>query len=227
MTSLFGFSESGAEFIQSVITEIPGDIIKTRIQELLNVPPQSLMTLAILGSIWTASSFVEGLRTILNRIYNLGVPHSYLFRRMLSIVQFFIISLFLFLCMMVLVVVPIFINKFADISNVLTKISDFWNYVRYILIFTSLLLSSSTLYYIIPNVKIKYVDVLPGSVLTVVLWLSSGYLLSNYIKYYSQLSFVYGSLGNIIITLIFFYIVNIIFIFGAEFNYEVSKIIEK
>ncbi len=223
LTSLFGLSDFGVSFIEAITAQMPGDFIKTRVQELLKVPPQSLMTLAILGSIWTASSFVEGLRTILNRIYHLEAPPSYLFRRMLSILQFFIISMFLFFAMMVLVVMPVVLAKLSEIKIVIDQLSECWRHVRYMLIFICLFLSSSALYYIIPNVKIKFMEVFPGAFLTVSLWLLSGYLLSNYIKYYSQLSFVYGSLGNIIVTMIFFYIGNMIFIYGAEFNYEISK----
>ena len=223
LTSIFGFAESGADFVNQITVGIPGDFVQKRMQELLNVPPVSLMSLAIVGSIWTASSFVEGLRTILNRIYKLTAPPSYIFRRMLSIVQFFIISMFLFLGMMLLVIIPIIISKFSNIHSIFHDLGILLSFVRYLLIFVCLFLSSSTLYYIIPNVKIRYIDVLPGSFLTVCFWLISGYFLSNYIKYYSQLNFVYGSIGNIIITLIFFYVVNIIFIYGAEFNYQINK----
>ncbi len=223
LTSVFGFSEFAVKFLSVIIDSVPGNIVQQRTQELLNNPPQSLMTIAILGSIWTASSFVEGLRTILNKIYNLTTPPSYLFRRMLSIVQFFLISIFLFCGMMLLVVVPIIVDRFNEIHLIMQQFSSISYHVRYILIFLCLFLSSSGLYYIIPNVKIKYSQVVPGSILTVCLWLCSAHLLSNYIKYYNQLNFLYGSIGNIILTLIFFYCNNLIFIYGAEFNYQISK----
>jgi membrane protein len=223
LTSMFGFAEYGAEFVNKITVAIPGEFVQQRMRELLNAPPTSLMNLAIIGSIWTASSFVEGLRTILNRVYNLTAPPSYLFRRMLSIVQFFIISMFLFFGMMLLVIIPIVLSKLSNIHSIFSDLGILLSLVRYVLIFVCLFLSSSTLYYIIPNVSIRYVDIIPGSFLTVCLWLISGYLLSNYIKYYSQLNFVYGSIGNIIITMIFFYVVNIIFIYGAEFNYQINK----
>jgi membrane protein len=220
LSSLLGFGQFGIDLVNQLTLTIPGDAVQQRLQELINIPPTSLMNLAIMGSIWTASSFVEGLRTILNRIYNLSALPSYLFRRMLSILQFFIISMFLFCGMMILVIIPVLASKFSQIDVV---INNFWGTMRYVLIFICLFFSSSALYYIIPNVKINYAEVLPGSFLTVCLWLISGYLLSNYIRYYSQLNFVYGSIANIIITMIFFYVVNIIFIYGAAFNYQFCK----
>lgn len=87
------------------------------------------------------------------------------------------------------------------------------------LILVLLFLGASSLYYILPNVKLNFIDVFPGALLTVILWVISGYLLSTYIVYYNQLNLMYGSLGSIIVTLIFFYIINMIFIYGAEFNY--------
>ena len=223
LTTILGFAEFGVKFVEVIIEAIPGEIIQQRAIELLKTPPPSILTLAILGSIWTASSFVEGLRTILNRIYGLSTLPSYIFRRMLSIAQFLLISLFLFGGMMILVVLPIVLSKFSEVAHIFEHLSTFWHYVRYVLIFICLFLSSSALYYIIPNVKISYRSVLPGSFLTVSLWIFSAHLTSNYIKYYSQLNFIYGSIGNIIITLIFFYLVNLIFIYGAEFNHQISN----
>jgi membrane protein len=223
LTSLFGFSDPAVSFVKYIISVIPGEVIKSRIQELLKVPPQRLMTLAILGSIWTASSFVEGLRTILNRIHNIKSPPRYIFRRMLSIIQFLLISIFLFLVMMVLVVIPIIVNKFSGINAILDYVGIFWYYVRYIMIFACLFFASCSLYYIIPNVKINLKEVMPGAFLTTCLWLINGRLLSTYIGYYSQLNLIYGSLGNIIITMIFFYVSNIIFIYGAEFNCQIYQ----
>ena len=59
-----------------------------------------------------------------------------------------------------------------------------------------------------------------GDIESVSFYISS--LIELYLEKYSidnQLDIIYGSLGSIIVTLIFFYIVNMIFILGAEFNY--------
>jgi len=177
------------------------------------------MTLAIFGSIWTASSFVEGLRTILNRVYHISSPPPYIARRLLSIVQFFIISFFISFIMFLFVIIPIGIRKVAILNELFDIVITDINYWRYVLISTSLLVTVSSLYYMIPNVKMKFVETLPGAIYTVCLWMICGNLLSKYIIYYHQLNIVYGSLGSIIITMLFFYLINMIFIYGAVFNY--------
>ncbi len=225
-TSFIGASELAGNFIKIFCETMPDNsiiAIKTRIEELIKAPPQSLMTLAIVGSIWTASSFVECLRTILNRVYQIKSPPPYIRRRLLSIIQFLIISIFVTFTMFILVIIPIILSKIPDLLLLLDYHKNILNLTRYALIFISLFFVSSSLYYMIPNAKLRFVDVMPGALITVILWIISGYLLSRYIIYYNQLNIIYGSLGGIIVTLIFFYIINMIFIYGAEFNYSYQK----
>lgn len=230
LTSFFGASELGEKFIHIIVQNIPTEATKSfidRIRELTNSPPPSLLTLAIAGTIWTASSFVECLRTILNRVYEITSPPNYIFRRLLSIIQFLVITLAITITLLILVFVPIALSKAPILVNLtqtyIDKYGTLLNIIRYIMLYTILFLTVSSLYYMIPNAKISYKDVVPGALLCIFLWAVSGKLLSKYIIYYNQLSIVYGSLGSIIITLIFFYIINMIFIYGAEFNYLLSK----
>jgi membrane protein len=221
-TSMLGASELGQNFMSLLIESLPDSttiVIKKSIYEMMKVPPQSLMTLAILGSIWTASSFVEGLRTILNRVYHISSPPPYLLRRLMSIAQFFVISMIISFAMFLLVIVPIGLSKIPAIAHMMDGYSTILTYWRTVLIFISLFVTVAAIYYVIPNVRMKFSEVIPGALMTVILWIITGNLLSSYIIYYHQLSIVYGSLGSIIITLLFFYIINVLFIYGAVFNY--------
>lgn len=222
LTSFLGASELGHHFMSLLIDSLPDSTtiaIKHSIQEIMQIPPQRLMTLAIIGSIWTASSFVEGLRTILNRAYHINSPPPYLSRRLMSIVQFFIISMIISFVMFILVIIPIVLTKIPSIAYIIEHYKTIFLYWRFVIIFISLFLTVAALYYVIPNAKMTFVEVLPGALMTVTLWIISGHLLSKYIIYYNQLNIVYGSLGSIIITLLFFYVINMLFIYGAVFNY--------
>lgn len=222
LTSFVGASHIG-EILLNILTEnMPEQAIESmrpRIKEIIQSPPQSLMNLAIFGTIWTSSSFVEGLRTILNRIYEISSPPPYILRRLLSIGQFVLISILLIMAVLILVIAPVGLSKIPELNIIIKNFSPFWFYIRYLILFLSLFFSISVLYYVLPNAKFKYYDVFPGALLTSILWIISGILMSKYIIYYHQLSVIYGSLGSIIVTMLFFYIINLLFIYGAEFNY--------
>ncbi len=224
-TSFFGLSELGEMFIWLTIDNLPQnsiEAIKDRIGEMIADPPQGLLTLAIFGTLWTSSSFVECLRTILNRVYEVKTLPIYILRRLLSIAQFLIISSAICLAMLIFIIIPIILAKVKYFVILKEEYESIIYMLKYIIVFLSLFITISSLYYLIPNISLKFADVAPGALLTVILWLISGYLLSKYIIYYNQLSLVYGSLGSVIITLIFFYMINMIFIIGAEFNFLMS-----
>ena len=97
----------GAKAIVAVISSLPKEAASAmlpRIEEIISGPPQSFLTIAIIGVIWTASSSVEGLRTILNRAYRVHLPPPYLLRRLISIAEFFILTFSITAVIMIFVV---------------------------------------------------------------------------------------------------------------------------
>ncbi|WP_244127149.1 YihY/virulence factor BrkB family protein [Candidatus Sarmatiella mevalonica] len=222
MTSFFGASDIGQSFVSLLMDKMQEGrymLIQDRLRELKNSPPQSLLTLAIVSSIWTASSFVECLRTILNRIYNISFPPSYILRRLLSVLQFFIISMMLSFCMLLYFIIKWCIAHISGFSDDYIGPELLWILNEYLFPGALLFFACSMMYFLIPNTKLKVIEVLPGSVLCVVLWFLLAHLLFKYISYYRQFDLIYGSLGGVIVTLAFFYFANFILIYGAEFNY--------
>jgi membrane protein len=65
--------------------------------------------------------------------------------------------------------------------------------------------------------------VLPGAAIVTLLWMEAAQLLSGYLSNFNQVNLIYGSLGSVIAALLFFYISNIIFIYGAELNYLLKR----
>ena len=232
VTGFIDNSDHGREAIQLLLSSMPEDLIraiKPRVEEILSVPPSSLLTISILGVIWTSSSTVEGIRTILNKIYHVSSPPAYIFRRLLSIMQFFIITAIFLVSMFILLLLPVayetisHIHQLKPIIDTLNQsttsiFTPIWENARHLTLIITLFGVVMFLYRSIPNISLRIRSLIPGSILVVVLWLLSGSLLSKYIYQFSQINLVYGSLAGFIITLFFFYIIHIIFIYGAEIN---------
>ena len=73
VTGFIGQSDQGKELIHIILNNMPYYLTQTlnpRIEEIVSGPPTSLLTISILGVIWTSSSTVEGIRTILNKKSN-------------------------------------------------------------------------------------------------------------------------------------------------------------
>lgn len=226
MGGFIGQGEVGAKFIELILTNLPSTAelaIRPRINEILSGPPQGLLTIAILGAIWTSSSMVEGIRTILNRTYRVTTPPAYLLRRLLSIAQLLIFAFVVILGMLLLILVPLVLTSIGETLHMeFQRDSQAINDIIVTGTAFSMFLVVTSLYYFIPNINQTLLAVVPGAGVTVLLWAGAAKLLSAYLTHFQQVNLIYGSLGGIIATLIFFYIINMIFILGAELNYQLT-----
>ncbi len=225
---LIGESQAGAHGVQYLLDIVPkqaAEALAPRIHEITSGPPQSFLTIAIIGVIWTASSSVEGCRTILNRAYRIHFPPPYLWRRMISIFEFFVIIVVIVIGLVTLVVVPNLLEQAEKLFSVrlVSKINYDLLSLRYFAIFFLLTCTTSLLYYALPNAKQKFSQTVPGSLLAVTLWFCLQYCFVLYLENFHQFNFVYGSLAGVIVALMFFYLVSLIFILGAEFNYHFHR----
>jgi membrane protein len=206
-----------------VLAHLPPQMVAAltpRITEIISGPPHGLLTVSILGALWTSSSAVEGYRTVLNRAYRVATPPAYIWRRLLSIAQTLVLSFVVVISMILLVILPIAWAKIEkDVGA--SSIALTHNQIVCILL-AVIFVGVSVAYYFLPNLKQNLHSVVPGAAMVTILWIASARLLSVYLARYGQINLIYGSLGSVIAALLFFYVSNIAFIYGAEFNYLVK-----
>ncbi len=127
--------------------------------------------------------------------------------------------------MTLLILVPLLLERIGDFAGLHLAPEDtasWGNAISGITLFVLLAMVAS-MYYILPNIRQPWLAVLPGAILTIALWLAAARLLSLYLSRFKQVNLIYGSLGGIIAALLFFYVSNIIFIYGAELNYLLER----
>ncbi len=224
---LFGGSQDGVKIIQDVLLAMPKEMSKAlypRINEIISGPGQSFLTIAIIGVIWTASSSVEGCRTVLNRAYRVNFPPPYLTRRLISILQFFFLAFSVLLALIIFILIPKILAIVKTFLPFYINLESFFFSFSKLAIYIILFATTTLLYYVLPNAKQKITQTFPGALLAVLLWTILQKIFTFYISNFDQVNYVYGSLAGIIISLMFFYLVSLVFILGAEFNYHFHRV---
>lgn len=222
----FGQSKIGTDFLQNLIENLPKEMsqgLAPRIYEIISGPSDGYLTIAIIGVIWTASSSVEGCRTILNRAYRVAFPPPYIWRRIISIFEFFTIIFVIISGITIFVVFPSMLKLIEEKFLFKFNIDYDFFYLRQLATFLVITCSTSMLYYALPNAKQKITQTLPGSILALLLWVLLVNIFSIYLANFNQMNFVYGSITSIIVSMMFFYLISLVFIFGAEFNYHFHR----
>jgi membrane protein len=101
---------------------------------------------------------------------------------------------------------------------------DVWNIAKWPVLILLVSLMFAILYYAAPNVKHpKFSWVSPGGVVAVILWILASAAFAFYVANFASYNKTYGSLGGVIIFLVWLWISNIAVLFGAELNAELER----
>jgi membrane protein len=217
----FGQEEAAQRFVDLSLEGLPAEVVSTirpAIDQVINVRRTGLMTVSILVAVWTASSGLEALRTALNYAYGIEDSRSWWWLRLQSIFFTVVMSVAILVLMIVVVAGPFIWDFLVDLFKVPASWGWLYTGVRYLLAVLLLYAVIALLYQWLPNRRLRGYEILPGAAVTVVAWLITASLFSLYLQNLGRFSVTYGSLGGIVVTLMFFYLSAAIFIFGAEIN---------
>ena len=216
-----GQSAAAQEFVDLSLEALPGEVrgaIEPPVNEVLKGGRQGLMTLSIVAALWAVSSAFEAARYALNLAHEVKQTRAIWWQRLQSLIMVLLFAFGIILIMVANVAVPIVwvIVDLFDFAPIEWHL--YYGAMRLLLSATLLLALILPLYIWLPNHRLRVVDVLPGAVLAVLMWLAGASFYSWYLLNLGRFSVTYGSLGGVVATLLFFYISALIFIFGAEVN---------
>jgi membrane protein len=224
MLALAGAVGEGDAMRQTVelgLTFLPPDVaasLRPAIDEVRNSPHAGLMSVSALVTIWTSSSGIETLRHVLNLAYDVADPPSIIRSRLESMGLTVLAAVVVLASTVLLVIVPLAL----DVTNLFLRqrfeLQNYYDSLRFLLGIGLLLLLLMALYRLLPNVKLRPLEIVPGALLAWSIWVMLHQAYTFYLSHVPSYSITYGSLGGIIITLFFFYISAVLFIFGAEVN---------
>ncbi len=216
-----GQSAAAQAFVELGLGAMPSEVraaIEPAVGEVLTGGRQGLMTMSILASLWAVSSAFEATRYALNLAYDVKRSRAIWWQRVQSLVMILIFAVFIIVAMVIVVVAP-FAWNLAEVFDVsIERWQGVYSLVRFGMSLVLMLCFVVPVYRWLPNRRLSFVDVLPGAILAVAVWIGTASLYSWYLQNLGRFTVTYGSLGGIVATLLFFYITALILIFGAEVN---------
>lgn len=224
----FGTEESIQTAIQQFYSVLPAEVangISPIIKEVTQTSHGSVLTLAIAIILWISSSSIEAVREGLNHAYGIEEKRSILYRRLQAMLFVVTGSVAFILASLILIILPVGLEVWQYFEVYMDKIPDLpeklglqINLLRLFLAFMAIMLSMLGMYKWLPYHKISVKDCIPGAALASGLWILSAGLFSLYLQNFARYDLFYGSLGGIVVALIFFHLTATLILFGAHFN---------
>ena len=233
LVALAGFAgntEAGTTVVAYILENMPEDVaivFEGPLLEVLQEVRGGLLTLGMAGALWTASSALEGARAGVERAFGHALIIPFWRRRLESLALVIVGAALILAVSTVLLFAPIL---WADTASAMgfdsLSILDFGS-ARGLISVAAVFLALSGLYAMLPAQRPLWLAVFPGALLTLLLWGASAWSFSAYLGHFNNYDVTYGSLGGIVIAMLFFYLLGAIFLFGAEFNAAINKALEE
>ncbi|MGO1468666.1 MAG: YihY/virulence factor BrkB family protein, partial [Tissierella sp.] len=173
-----------------------------------------------IGSIWSSSNGVMAVMKAVNRAFDLDEDRPYMKLKGISIL--FTIGLFLILILAFTILIfgeVIFNAVFVSYTWATVAI---WKILKILIPLVFMILSITILYKYSPSlkedVKIKFSESIPGAIFASLFWVVLSFAFSFYVNNFGNYSKTYGSLGGVIVFLIWLYMSSIVIVLGAEVN---------
>lgn len=177
-----------------------------------------LFSVGIVVAIWTSSSAVRSTMDAMNKAYDVKEGRPAWKRVPLSVLYTLGLAALLLSAAGLMVVGPSVMNWLAHWLGLEQVMVMLWNLLRWPVAIVLMVVAVALVYYAAPDVEQKFRFITPGSVLAVVVWIAASVGFGFYVKNFGNYNALYGSIGAIIILLLYFYISAAVLLLGAELN---------
>lgn len=236
LVSLFGIVIESSEglrgelfsYLRQVMPLAVFDLVSRTVEEIVVNSTGGKATLGLAVTLWSASAGVDAIRTALNEIYGLKDSRNWFKTKAQSILFTLIVSV---LTTAILAIVfygwQLFQYGLArlglEVSSPFLLVS-----IQWISILLIMLLACEIIYNLLPDFKrFRWVWITPGSVVAILVWiiLTTGF--RTYLGYFNSYNKAYGSLGAVIIMMLWLYLTASALMIGGAINAVLHEMREK
>lgn len=212
------------EFMEEIIPAEVFHMVEGILNEVLTIQNGGLLSIGILGTIWSASRGVNALMKTLNRAYDVEGKAGFM-NRLWSL----LFTIALVAVILIALVFPVFGHQIGNLVfsyiGLEHSLETVWTYVRWVTPPLLIFIILWVMYWIVPNTdpRLKFITVTPGAILATLGWLGLTYGFSFYINNFGNFGRTYGSIGGVIILMLWLYFTGMILMMGGLLNASIAK----
>ena len=205
---------------------MPGDaysLIQKTLKEVANNSTGLKLAFGLVLALWSGSGGVVSIMDALNRCYHVKDSRPFWKQRLVAIGLTIAIAALTIVALAIVLYggdIVDFVGSHVGLSSV-TVVA--WRVVQWPIALFFVVLSFALLYYWGPDTEQKWQWITPGSVVGVLLWIGASLVFRVYLHFFNSYSKTYGSVGAVIVLLLWLYITGIAIMVGGEINSEIEN----
>jgi membrane protein len=214
------------EMVTSALGRVaPGEvivIIQDQIDKIAQSKNGGLLTLGMLGTIWSTSSGVNAIIDTLNQAYDIQEARPWWKVKLLAIGLTIALAVFIVISFVLVLVGPKIGETIASTFFLGEAFVWAWNILQWPVVFAFVALAVAIIYYFAPDAEQEWIWITPGSVVATTLWVLISLGFKFYVSHFENYNATYGAIGGVIVLMLWFYLSALAVLVGAELNAEIE-----
>jgi membrane protein len=198
------------------------EIVRTQLAQIAAGEQGGLLTVGMLLTIWSTSAAMVAIINTLNKAYDIEEARPWWHVRLVAIGLTIALALFILVSFTLVIVGPQLAEKLAESLNLGPVFVWTWWILQWPVIFALVATAIGLVYYFAPDAEQDWVWLTPGSVVATLLWLLFSLGFRFYVVNFANYNETYGTIGGIIVLLLWFYASGLAILLGAELNAEIE-----
>lgn len=177
-----------------------------------------LLSFGLIAALWSASNGMTALMNAFNVSYEVEDARNPIVAKLLSVL-FTVVMVVVF---GVALALPVFGEQIGNYLfgqfGLESQFKWVFSLIKVVLPLIITFIVFVTLYAIAPNVKLKFKSVIPGALFATIVWIGASFLFGYYVSNFGNYSKTYGSIGGVIVLMLWLYLTGFIIIIGSQIN---------
>ena len=223
-----GFRNKLITYLAAVIPSTAVSLIKTTLDEISNSSGSGKVSLGLLAALWAASNGMGAISQTLNTVYNVKETRSWWWVRVVSV----LLTVALAVLIVGALAIVLYGGAIGDALAARFGFTNFfttaWSILQWPIALAFVLGTFNLIYNFAPNLsphQRRWFS--PGAVVAVALWLLISFGFRLYLHYFDSYSVTYGSLGALIVLMLWFYLTGVAILIGGEVNCEADEMCQR
>jgi len=219
-----GLRASLFNYLSQVMPGSAFQLVDTTMSEIAGASGAGKLSFGLLATLWAASNGMGAITAALNVAYDVEETRPWWKQRLVAVVLTIALSI-LVITALLLVLLG---GRVADGLAAHYQLGGFfpiaWKVLQWPMVFAFMVLAFALIYYFAPSLKDQdWKWLTPGSLIGVVLWLLVSFGFKGYLHFFDSYSTTYGSLGAVIILMLWLYLTGAAILIGSEINSEIEN----
>jgi membrane protein len=225
LASFFPIDQVTDEVMRGLATVAPPDVVTLITEQMRRISESDqggLLTLGILGALWSSSSALVGLIGALNTAYDIKEGRAWWKVRLLAMGLTIALAIFVLISSTLVIAGPEIASRLAQTLGLGAIFTWTWNILQWPFALMLVITALALVYYYGPDARQEWVWFSPGAALATLLWLGISLGFRAYLQYAADYNATYGTIGGVIIMLLWLYLSGFAILVGAELNAEIE-----